>query len=832
MQYPAARPTQPLKPLVITLAAAWGASALPALADDATRAPTVVVVGQTPLPGLDQPIFQIPAPVQFATDKDVDRVRVPDLSAFMNRSLSGVHINEIQGNPFQADVNYRGYTASPLAGTPQGLSVYLDGVRINQPFGDVVSWDMIPRSAIASVTLMPGSNPLFGLNTLGGALALTTKDGRTHPGASVQVTGGSYGRRSVEFEHGGFNDKGLEWFVTGNLFHEDGWRAHSPSDVHQFFGKAGWQNATTDIDLSLAVADNRLNGNGLQERRFLDQDWHSVYTSPDITKNNSMFLNLTGRHSLSDDAILSGNAYYRRIAGTTFNGDVNEGALDQSVYQPNAAERSALAAAGYSGYPTSGANASNTPFPSWRCIANALLNDEPNEKCTGLLNRTSTTQRNFGLSGQLSVAGTLAGRPNQFTAGAAYDQSQVNFRQSAQFGYINPDHTITPVDAYADGTQTSENAFDARVDLNGRTRTWSVFATDTLALAEKWHATLSGRYNTTTVKNRDALNPGGGSASLDGDHRFSRFNPAAGITFSPTPALNAYLGYTEGSRTPTAIELGCANPDNPCKLPNAMAGDPPLNQVVTRTWDAGLRGRLGAETRWNAGVFRAVNSDDILFVADNQSGYGYFRNFGKTRRQGVELGASTRVGALNLSANYTWLDATYQSEELLGGSGNSSSDAASAGLDGNIRVRPGDRIPLIPRQILKLSADYRVTPALAVGADLVGVSGSTARGNENGQHQADGTYYLDGGRSAGYSVINLNSTYQASRGVQIFGQIGNLFDRRYTTAAQLGSTAFSSSGGVLARPFASVGGEFPLVHSTFYAPGAPRTLWVGLRYSL
>ena len=86
----------------------------------------------------------------------------------------------MQSNPFQADINYRGYTASPLLGTPQGLSVYMDGVRLNQPFGDVVSWDLIPRLAIASTTLMPGSNPLFGLNTLGGALAIQTKDGRDH----------------------------------------------------------------------------------------------------------------------------------------------------------------------------------------------------------------------------------------------------------------------------------------------------------------------------------------------------------------------------------------------------------------------------------------------------------------------------------------------------------------------------------------------------------------------------------------------------------------------------------------------------------------------------
>ena len=121
---------------------------------------------------------QIPAPVQSATAADIEASGALDLSDFLNRRLTGVHVNEMQGNPFQADVNYRGYTASPLLGTPQGLSVYMDGVRLNQPFGDVVSWDLIPRMAIRRASLMPGSNPLFGLNTLGGALSLQTKDGR------------------------------------------------------------------------------------------------------------------------------------------------------------------------------------------------------------------------------------------------------------------------------------------------------------------------------------------------------------------------------------------------------------------------------------------------------------------------------------------------------------------------------------------------------------------------------------------------------------------------------------------------------------------------------
>ena len=172
----------------------------------------------------------------------------------MNRRLNAVHVNEIQGNPFQPDVNYRGYTASPLLGTPQGLSVYMDGVRLNQPFGDIVSWDLIPRLAISSLALMPGSNPLFGLNTLGGALSLETKNGVRDPGTLVQAIYGSHTRRAVEFEHGGSRGGGgLNWYLSGNLFDEDGWRDDSPSSVAQVFGKLGWQRPRTDASLSVAL---------------------------------------------------------------------------------------------------------------------------------------------------------------------------------------------------------------------------------------------------------------------------------------------------------------------------------------------------------------------------------------------------------------------------------------------------------------------------------------------------------------------------------------------------------------------------------------------------
>ena len=796
--------------------------------------PSVDVISTTPLPGVGLPKAEIPANVQSATSRDIDESQATDLADFMRRRLGSVHINDMQGNPFQADVSYRGFTASPLLGTPQGLSVYMDGVRMNQPFGDVVSWDLIPRGAIANISLMPGSNPLFGLNTLGGALAIQTKDGRSHPGSAMQVMYGSYGRRSLELEHGGFNDKGLSWYGLVNLFKEQGWRTESPSDVRQLFGKLGWRNANTDLKLTMAYADNQLYGNGLQEYRFLANDYSSVYTKPDITQNKSLLLNLAASHSVNNNVLLSGNAYYRRITTHTLNGDINTGSLNQSVYQPNAADRAALTAAGYSGFPTAGANAGNTPFPFWRCIAQALQKDEPAEKCNGLLTSTASTQISYGLSGQSTFYQLLAGRKNQLTVGAALDESKTDFQQNGQLGYLNPDRSVTGVAAFGDGVNGGDidgAPYDTRVSLLSKVRTWSLYATNTIALPENLHLTVSGRYNQTQVRNNDQINPGGGPESLDGNHRFSRFNPAIGVSWVPSRTLSAYVGYNEGSRAPTAIELGCANPDRPCKLPNAMAGDPPLNQVVARTIEAGVRGG-DAGLSWNVGVFRTDARDDILFVADDQAGFGYFKNFGKTRREGIELGLSGKTGAWRFGANHTVLNATYRSAETVNGSSNSSSSAAAPGLDGTIGIKSGDRIPLIPQQQFKAYLDYQLNPAFSMGLSMIAVSSALARGNENNSHQADGTYYLGAGKSAGYAIFNLAARYQVEPKMQVFMQISNLFDRKYANAAQLGSTGFNAAGNFQARPFAqNANGEYPLQHSTFVAPGAPRMIWAGMRYS-
>jgi outer membrane receptor protein involved in Fe transport len=795
----------------------------------------VSVVGVTQLPGVEVPIARVPAPVQRSSAEEIERSGALDLAAFLARRANGVFVNEIQNNPFQPDVNYRGYTASPLLGTPQGMSVYMDGVRLNQPFGETVSWDLIPRNAISTTTLMPGSNPLFGLNTLGGAIALETKSGLTDAGTTVQATYGSDVRRALEVEHGGHTASStFHWYLAGTLFAEDGWRDDSPSDVRQLFGKVGWSRDDRSVDVSVAHADNSLNGNGLQDFRMLEADRSSVYTKPDTTDNRSTLVSATSRFRLDERTVLQADVFVRNIHTGTFNGDINEEALDQSLYQPGAAERAALAAAGYGTIPDSGLNADNTPFPSLRCIGNVLLQDEPAEKCNGLINRSTTKQRSAGSFAQVTRRTPVGAGENLLVGGGGFEHSRMDFVQSTELGYLNPDRSITGLGVFGDGVSGGTidgEPFDTRVDLDGSVTTWSLFVADTLSIGERVHLSLSGRYNRAHIRNRDQLQPGGGPGSLDGNHVFGRFNPAAGVAVDLPGRARAYAGYSEGSRVPTSIELGCADPGQPCKLPNAMAGDPPLEQVVTRTYEAGVQQSAG-RFHWNAGVFTARNDDDILFVTAEQTGYGYFRNFGRTRRAGLELGARVEAGRVTAGTGYTLLSATFESEEMVNGEGNSTNDAAldgEPGQEGSIAIAPGDRIPLMPRHQFKAFADVAVTSRLSVDVGLVAMSGSYARGNENNAHEPDGTYYLGPGFTDPYAVVNLTSRYALTRSLQLVAQIDNLFDQDYATASQLGPAGFTPSGRFVARPLPPEDGEYPLRHTTFVAPGAPRRGWVGLR---
>jgi outer membrane receptor protein involved in Fe transport len=263
-------------------------------------------------------------------------------------------------------------------------------------------------------------------------------------------------------------------------------------------------------------------------------------------------------------------------------------------------------------------------------------------------------------------------------------------------------------------------------------------------------------------------------------------------------------------------------------LPNALVSDPPLKQVVTRTLESGVRGTFENNLHWSAGWFRGENDNDLLFVASQQTGFGYFTNFGQTRRQGVEASLKTEIKKFTLGGNYTFLSATYQSPQTVDGGSNSLSDGG-LGMDGNIAIKPGDHIPQIPRNILKTFVEYQPTGKLSLDLDFIATGRSYARGNENNLDKPDGTYYLGQGYSPGYGVLNLGGHYQIHKHVQLFAQINNVLNHRYYTAAQLGPTPYDNAGNFIARPFPAVDGDFPIRTTTFFAPGAPIGAWGGIR---
>ncbi|TLY48984.1 MAG: TonB-dependent receptor, partial [Gammaproteobacteria bacterium] len=314
------------------LAAEADSPGLPGNAATAQELPQVMVIGNAPLPGFGLPLNQVSSNVQTANSEDLKRAQTTGVAAYLNRSFSGVNVSESADNPFQLDINYHGFSASPLLGTPEGLSVYVDGVRVNESFGDTVNWDLIPESAISTLSLISGSNPVFGLNTLGGALSLQTKSGHDNPGTEFEACGGSFGRLSFQGESGSARGP-FDYFGAVQYFDESGWRDMSPTTLWQAFGKVGWQNDRTDVDLSYTYADTRLFGNGAAPLSMLYYRREQSYT-PDSTHNLLHFVNLTATQFLSERLLLSANAYYRRLITANSNGSNNDNYLTSAYAGP------------------------------------------------------------------------------------------------------------------------------------------------------------------------------------------------------------------------------------------------------------------------------------------------------------------------------------------------------------------------------------------------------------------------------------------------------------------------------------------------------------------
>ena len=779
---------------------------------------TISVISTTPLPSIGLPLNIIPANIQIFDSKDLRNQPGVTFADQLMNNAQGITFNEIQGNPWQPDVSFRGFSASPLAGTPQGMSVYVDGVRVNEAFGDTVHWDLIPNFAIQGMQVVPGSNPVYGLNTLGGALALQTKDGRSNQGAALEAEAGSWGRKRTLAQFGGVSKDGsVDYFLGAQHTTEDGWRKYSPSHINQTFGKIGWQNEKTKLNLSYIGAYNNMIGNGLTPIDMLGGDRDGIHTTPDQTKNYLNHFALNGAHWLSNDVMLSGNAYHRTSNRNTLNGDANDDFRTYTAGTP---------ASNGDDYSGGVDDSTNICAPQ----GNDALGDTyvgSTEACApGIMNRSRLKSRSLGFNIQAAFNQEVFGKKNQFIAGLGYDVQRTRYTQTEQLSEVtaedlsaSPAVTGTDILAgswFAPGTRKPINLDDdieTEVNLGGKSKTASLFATDTMSLNQFWHVTASARYNHTTVKNRDALNPTG-AGSLSGDHGFNRVNPSLGLTFTPTETLSVFGSYSESNRAPTSIELGCADPAQPCKLPNAMAADPPLNQVVAKTYDFGVRGKFAENLKWNASVYRTMNHDDIHFINSStfNGALGYFDNVGRTKRQGLDLGLSGSVDKLFFRAGYSFISAKYDSDLTLVNEVNSLATTGDT-----ISVTKGNYLAGIPKHQFKLRLQYSITPQWSVGSNAVAYSDQFVQGNENNAHV---DYNGIKGKLSGYTVVNLDTQYNLGQGWNVFAKAINIFDKDYYTGGRLAETMFSSAGawGINDRGVTAV------------VPGAPQAAWVGVRY--
>lgn len=829
------------------------------LAEETLTTGTIDVTTVAPLPGIGVDVNILPSNVQVIKMDDVSEQPGISFADYLVNNAPAVTLNEVGGNPWQPEIRFRGYTAGSILGNEQGISVYVDGVRQNQPFSDVVLWDTLPQFAFSGSQVVPGSNPIYGLNTLGGAVAFQTKNGHMFDKTKLSFTKGSWGREISLVEHGGVSGN-YDYYAGYQYTTEDGWRDYSPSHLNQYFAKVGWEDEASRLEASYTGANTKLIGNGLAPKYLLGSDNEGVNTVPDETENLFGQLNLALTHFFDDDTMISSNAYWKRSDRNTWNGDA-EIELD--------ADNLALSGTTYN-------NGDDT-------VTLFRFTEDEIDEIEGENRKTKTRQDLYGWSGQLTLSQPLMGFNNHFITGVNIETSLVRFTQDEYEGA-----TMLPTRQLVDGTGEYEN----NTDLQGRTNTFGVYAVDTFSIDDNWHVTGGLRYNYQEVDNTDKRSAEAQEeGSLTERQSWARVNPTIGLTYKYSNNFSTYTSYSESNRAPTSIELGCSNPAIACQLPTQMADDPPLDDVVAKTYEWGYRGQTQYLT-YSGSVYSQMNHDDLQFINTNaQNGLGYFDNVGKTSRKGLDMtiGGKTILGmagteGFSWTASYGYMKAEYESDftlvsdandsrstttesyggydaedlwsddddalsetgEAIQGALNNNADgdlaAFSTALDGAntedavetaletleaankgigsensvINVKKGDRMPSIPDHSLKFRLQYD-WDSLRVGTNILAYADTYMMGNENNEHNDTN----GDGKVPGYVLVNLDANYRFTQNWSMNFKAINIFDKTYYTGGRLLMNGFTGNGSeARSEVFRGEG----------LTPGSPQAGWVTINY--
>ncbi len=188
----------------------------------------------------------VPARVTTLSAEQVDAYEPRILSDAL-KSVAGFSTYDDLGSPYKLNLSSRGFYSSPVVGLPQGVAVFLDGVRMNEPEASQVNFDLLPMDHINRIEILSGNGSLLGRNALGGAVNLVTARGTGPTTGTIELSGGSFGAARAEAHVSGLTKSGLDWYVGGDFNREDGWRQVTGEQGYQGFLNVGKLGETSGI---------------------------------------------------------------------------------------------------------------------------------------------------------------------------------------------------------------------------------------------------------------------------------------------------------------------------------------------------------------------------------------------------------------------------------------------------------------------------------------------------------------------------------------------------------------------------------------------------------
>jgi outer membrane receptor protein involved in Fe transport len=658
--------------------------------EEVIRLPEIQVSAPARLPEFALSPSSIPATLQVIPGADIRESGAPNLQEYLTR-LPGLTVNDEQGNSAQLDLSFRGFQGTSVTGIPQGVSVFLDGVRINEPTVEEINFDLIPLDDVERIELIRGPSAVFGRNTLGGSINIITRRGGPTREIEPVLEGGSFGRQKYRLSLGGTEDL-IDYYFSATLAREDGWRDEAQSRIGRAFGKLGYKHTGTDLTLSYQYVENRIEQAGSLPESLLREDRTLNFTGGDFYKPYMNFVTLNLRQELTEELSLSLNAFGRQLDVEQFN---------VSLIGENTRQFNDSTSAG----------------------------------------------------GTLQIAHHTAvfGRENRLVAGVEYSHFDVSSNTFEEQNETTlPECLEEAIAAGEDPAQACPPSQLASRVVD-KQDTVGVYLQDTLDLArsalfegDSLVLTAAGRFDWIRhdIKDLTPVEPGRPNSTQES--RFDRINPRLGINYNFSKDYGVFAAYSQGFRAPAFLELTCAGPGAICPgLQAGVAPDPPLKSVKATNYELGFRARPLPWLEGELSLFRTDVEDDIFSVTPTGTIGLFFQNIGDTRRQGLELGIRGRFGsALEAYLNYAYTAATFETTAEL------ATPRLTAGCTTppcTQLVRPGNDIPLIPNHRLNLGVDYHLTPWLTLFLTGSVVGEQRLRGDEANEEQPLDPYFVMSG---------------------------------------------------------------------------------------